>query len=57
MQFKEADPERDMFGFKGQANLYNKIRPLYPEQLYEELFSQLPTDKRRVCLDIGCGTG
>jgi hypothetical protein len=57
MEFAKATPERDFFGFSGQASLYSRIRPTYPDSLYEEIFPNIPSGKQRVCLDIGTGTG
>ena len=50
--------ERLRSTFDRAALLYDKVRPGYPEELFEDLvsLSGIPTGGRRV-LEVGCGTG
>lgn len=57
MQFAKEEPDKEWFGYHGQSQLYTKIRPTYPQELYVEIFNAFQKEKLRVCLDIGCGTG
>jgi ubiquinone/menaquinone biosynthesis C-methylase UbiE len=41
--------------FDGVADLYDRVRPTYPEPLFDELFSRLP--KSPNVLEVGPGTG
>ncbi len=42
-------------GFDDIADLYDRIRPRYPEELFTELFSRLP--QRAEVVEVGPGTG
>jgi ubiquinone/menaquinone biosynthesis C-methylase UbiE len=50
----EIDQHKKQFG--NQAENYSKYRRPYPEEVYELLFSLLPSGAKRV-VDIACGTG
>ncbi len=43
--------------FNTVADLYEKIRPGYPDELYQALFSYAPLDTFRCALEIGIGAG
>ena len=43
--------------FNTVADLYEKIRPGYPDELYQALFSYAPLDAFRSALEIGIGAG
>lgn len=36
---------------------YAAFRPTYPQTLFDQLLQRVPQDRRRVLLDLGCGTG
>jgi SAM-dependent methyltransferase len=39
------------------AELYDRARPSYPDELVDDVVSLLPADARRRALDVGAGTG
>lgn len=41
--------------FDGVADLYDRVRPTYPDALFDELFSRLPESPK--ILEVGPGTG
>lgn len=43
--------------FTGRANVYDKYRPGYPQELYEFLFNTFNLNEKSVIADIGAGTG
>lgn len=56
----EKEQGKDYFGFKGQAESYQKYRPKYPKSFVDLVLSKetLPNlNKKEVCIDIGTGTG
>jgi methylase of polypeptide subunit release factors len=56
----EKEQGKDYFGFKGQAENYQKYRPQYPKEFVDAIISEetLPAlKKREICIDIGTGTG
>lgn len=53
------DPRRDQLKrtFDQDAELYDKARPDYPEQIFDELFALGGLDHDAAVLELGCGTG
>ena len=43
--------------FNTVAEIYEKIRPGYPDELYQALFAYAPLDDSRSALEIGIGAG
>ena len=43
--------------FNTVADAYEKIRPGYPDELYQALFAYAPLDDSRRALEIGIGGG
>ena len=43
--------------FNTVADVYEKIRPGYPDELYQALFAYAPLDESRSALEIGIGAG
>ena len=43
--------------FNTVADTYEKIRPGYPDELYQALFAYAPLDDSRSALEIGIGGG
>jgi len=39
------------------ADLYDRVRPLYPDAVFTDLVSITGVDQRSVVLEVGCGTG
>lgn len=52
---KDAVPQDIRLSFDQQAEVYDRIRPHYPADLFDELFSWLPNDPAVV--EVGPGTG
>ncbi|CAI2374937.1 unnamed protein product [Moneuplotes crassus] len=46
---------QDVFGFKGQSELYACYRPRYPQSLIDLAVEKAP--EKGTVLDVGCGTG
>ena len=43
--------------FNTQAELYEKMRPGYPKELYDDLFRQIRIDRSSSVVEIGIGGG
>jgi len=43
--------------FNTQAELYEKMRPGYPKELYDDLFHLIPIDQNSAVVEIGIGGG
>jgi len=54
-----ADNDRDKLKrtFDQAAQLYDKARPDYPEQIFEDLFALGGLESGAAVLELGCGTG
>ena len=53
----EADRDKLKRTFDNDAELYDKARPAYPEQIFDDLFALGRLDHTAVVLEVGCGTG
>ena len=53
----KADRDRLKRTFDQDAELYDKARPDYPEQIFDDLFALGGLDHTAVVLELGCGTG
>ncbi|MGH3448151.1 MAG: class I SAM-dependent methyltransferase [Nocardioidaceae bacterium] len=54
-----AGPHRRDFGwvFNEMPELYDRVRPRYPDELFTDLVSITGMDERASVLEVGCGTG
>ena len=54
-----ADPNRRDLGrvFNEVPELYDRVRPGYPDELFADLVSIIGMDERSSVLEVGCGTG
>jgi SAM-dependent methyltransferase len=54
-----ADPNRHDLGrvFNEVPDLYDRVRPGYPDELLAELVTTTRMDERSSVLEVGCGTG
>lgn len=52
-----ADRERLRATFTEDAELYHRVRPGYPEGLFDDLVMLAALPRRGRVLEIGCGTG
>lgn len=43
--------------FKGTAEYYERYRPRYPQDLFDDVVSKFSLDGQGILLDLGCGTG
>ncbi|GAB1155374.1 hypothetical protein YWY31_13990 [Paenibacillus illinoisensis] len=43
--------------FNSIANEYEKYRPTYPNEMYNDIFDYSNLDREDKILEIGCGTG
>ena len=43
--------------FNTQAELYEKMRPGYPKELYDDIFRLIPIDPNSTVVEIGIGGG
>lgn len=43
--------------FNQDAELYDRARPRYPEQIFDDLFALSGLNSRATVLEVGCGTG
>ena len=43
--------------FNTQAELYEKMRPGYPTELYDDIFQLIPIDPNSTVVEIGIGGG
>jgi SAM-dependent methyltransferase len=51
-------PSEERLGFDAVPEIYDRVRPSYPESLFDELFAYVPTPPERArVLEIGAGTG
>lgn len=48
---------RGRMSFDENPEIYNKMRPTYPSELYDEIFRYIRLDATCSALEIGCGTG
>ena len=49
---------RDLGGvFDEVSELYDRVRPLYPDELFADLVAITGVDERSSLLEVGCGTG
>jgi SAM-dependent methyltransferase len=54
----EGEPRRDLGRvFNEVPELYNRVRPTYPAELFTDLVAVTGLDKRASVLEVGCGTG
>lgn len=56
----DASPEFDRsLGrvFDGVADVYDRVRPTYPDEAFDDLVEITHVDRRSAILEIGCGTG
>jgi SAM-dependent methyltransferase len=53
----EAEKDRLKVTFDEDAELYNRVRPGYPEQLFNDLFALGGLRPDSAVAEIGCGTG
>jgi len=53
----EADRDKLKRTFDQDAELYDKARPDYPEQIFDDLFATGGLSSEAVVFEIGCGTG
>ncbi len=47
----------DGLGFDNVPEIYDRVRPTYPPELFDELFSYLPSDDGLRAVEVGPGTG
>ena len=54
-----ADPNRPRLGrvFNEVPELYDRVRPGYPDELFADLVTITGMDERSSVLEVGCGTG
>jgi SAM-dependent methyltransferase len=54
-----ADADRRHLGrvFDEAPELYDRVRPTYPDELYADLVAVTGIDERSSVLEVGCGTG
>jgi ubiquinone/menaquinone biosynthesis C-methylase UbiE len=54
-----ADPDRRHLGrlFNEMPELYDRVRPGYPDELFADLVTITGMDKGSSVLEVGCGTG
>jgi len=54
-----ADPNRRALGrvFNEVAELYDRVRPRYPDELFADLVTITGMDQTSSVLEVGCGTG
>ena len=54
-----ADPNRRALGrvFNEVPELYDRVRPGYPDELFADLVTLTRVDERSSVLEVGCGTG
>lgn len=43
--------------FNEVPELYDRVRPTYPDELFADLVAITGTDRRSSVLEVGCGTG
>ncbi|MCP1426290.1 protein-L-isoaspartate O-methyltransferase [Paenibacillus xylanexedens] len=43
--------------FNFVTNEYERYRPLYPSEMFDDIFTYLNLNKEDSILEIGCGTG
>jgi SAM-dependent methyltransferase len=43
--------------FNRVAELYSRVRPTYPDEVYQRLCAAVPVDRFATAVDIGCGSG
>jgi SAM-dependent methyltransferase len=53
----EADRDKLKRTFDQDAELYDKARPEYPEQIFDDLFVLGSLERGAAVLELGCGTG
>jgi SAM-dependent methyltransferase len=54
-----TEPDRRELGrvFNEVPELYDRVRPAYPDQLFADLVAITGMDRRLAVLEVGCGTG
>lgn len=52
-----AEPDFRVDLYRGTAPYYDRYRPPYPEELFDDLARRLPVSGRPRLLDLACGTG
>ncbi len=54
-----AEPDRRDLGrvFNEVPELYDRVRPAYPDELFADLVAITGMDRRSPVLEVGCGTG
>jgi SAM-dependent methyltransferase len=53
----DADREKLKRTFNQKAELYDRARPGYPEQIFDDLFALAQLSPDATVLEVGCGTG
>ncbi|MFJ9107326.1 class I SAM-dependent methyltransferase [Streptomyces sp. NPDC102283] len=55
----KKSPDREILGrvFNEVPELYDRVRPGYPDELFAELCAVTGMDERSSVLEVGCGTG
>jgi SAM-dependent methyltransferase len=53
----EADRDKLRRTFDKDAALYDKARPEYPDQIFDDLFALGGSERDAAVLEVGCGTG
>lgn len=43
--------------FNDVADVYDRVRPTYPDELFEDLVAMTAVDEQSSILEVGCGTG
>ena len=43
--------------FNGVADVYDRVRPTYPDEMFDALVAIADVDRQSSILEIGCGTG
>src|SRR5574341_2171998 len=52
------DPAEERLAFDRVPEIYDRVRPVYPEGLFDDLFERLPVPGERIrVIEIGAGTG
>ncbi|MDH4335301.1 MAG: class I SAM-dependent methyltransferase [Chloroflexota bacterium] len=54
---READQQARARGFEGWAADYDRYRPGYPDELFDEIEARLALPPRPLTVDLGAGTG
>jgi len=52
-----ADSSSSTWSTLSYSQKYARYRPQYPEDLFQQVLGQLPPERRRLLMDVGCGSG